>query len=164
MLPICNICCHPSTGRPPGGQGEAQFLWVLPWLCLSNPGSSGVQEVQHCGASKFYLLINGLEIFTKRQVNVEYFGLNIGISRDSHCLVMNAENVDTLACVVLALSLMFSLSLFLTLLPSVPLSPFSLFNYDFSFSFYLSPFSSPLISQSLFLLPHSSLFLPLMLS
>lgn len=97
--------------------------------------------------------MNGLKIFTKCQVYVAYFGHNIGISRDSHCLVMNAKNVDTLAC-VLALSLNFSLSLFLTLLPSVTLSPFSLFNYDFFFLFL--PLSFLLSFDSSVTLPFTS--------
>lgn len=147
-IPICVICYPSTTGRSPGGQGEAQFLRVLPWLCLSNPGSSGVQEVQYCGASKFYLLMNGLKIFTRYQVNVENFDHKIGISKNvknNQCLMTSVKKVDTLACVVLVVSLIFSL--FLTLPPLSFFPHFlSLPMIFYLFLFFLSPSFPPSIS------------------
>lgn len=163
---LCDICYPSSTGRPPGGQGKAQFLWVLSWLCLSNSGSSGVQEVQHCGASKFYLLMNSLKIFTKSQINMENFDHKIEISDCERYFMLNnewQENRHTSLCCSWSLTNVFSLPYLIS--PPPPLSFLSHFLptpqlwFFFLFLCFFSPFLPPLISLSPFLLPCSPPFL-----
>lgn len=156
-MPMCDICCPSSLGRPSSGQGEAQFLRVFPWLCLSNPGSSGVQEVQYCRTCKLSLLVNVVRIFTKYLVNVWKFGHKICFSenvKNSQCLILNVKNLVTMTYVFFAFSLIFLLSLSLLLSLAMTIFFLALF---FSLSF------TPSVSLPLFLLPSFPLCLPLML-
>lgn len=154
-MQICDIWYPSSSGRPASGQGEAQFFRILTWLCLSNPGSSGVQEVQYCGAGKFNLLLNGLKIFTRCLVNVWNLDHIIGTSKTWKIVSCDNESQESRYIDVLFLfSLIFSLSLPHTS-PFLLNPPFSLCSYEFSFFlflYFLSSTFSPTISPSTFYL------------